>query len=621
MSPAIFAVTKEVLTLLEKINDVADLRALGPEELPGLCGEIRRFLIENVSKTGGHLASNLGTVELCVALDRVYDPYRDRIVFDVGHQCYTHKLLTGRREGFARLRQYGGISGFPKPSESAADAFIAGHASNSVSVALGMARARTRLGEDYDVAAVIGDGALTGGLAYEGLSNAGQSGEPLVVILNDNAMSIGSNVGGMARLLSRMRVQPGYLRFKRWYRDTVGKIKPVYELLHRVKESVKGAILPENMFDDLGFYYLGPVDGHDVEALESAIAWARDMRVPVLLHVITRKGRGYPRAELDPERYHGVAPFDPEKGVVKGGKESFSTVVGRSLCRAAERDRRVSALTAAMADGTGLSDFAKRYPERFYDTGIAEGHTVSMAAGMAKEGLLPVACVYSSFLQRAFDMLIHDVSLLGLHVVLGVDRAGLVGEDGETHHGVFDIACLGAVPGMTVWCPASFREAEDMLDHAMFTETGPVAVRYPRGGEGEYKDGGAQVCKTVRQGADVTLAVYGTMVNEALAAAGLLEREGISAEIIKLGRVLPLDAGPVMESARRTGRLVVAEEVCASGCIGARIMAAAGGNAGFEARLLNLGEGIVGQGGAAKLRSLGGIDAAAIAKAAKELMG
>lgn len=405
--------------MLEKINDVADLRALGPEELPGLCGEIRRFLIENVSKTGGHLASNLGTVELCVALDRVYDPYRDRIVFDVGHQCYTHKLLTGRLEGFARLRQYGGISGFPKPSESAADAFIAGHASNSVSVALGMARARTRLGEDYDVAAVIGDGALTGGLAYEGLSNAGQSGEPLVVILNDNAMSIGSNVGGMARLLSRMRVQPGYFRFKRWYRDTVGKIKPVYELLHRVKESVKGAILPENMFDDLGFYYLGPVDGHDVEALESAIAWARDMRVPVLLHVITRKGRGYPRAELDPERYHGVAPFDPEKGVVKGGKESFSTVVGRSLCRAAERDRRVSALTAAMADGTGLSDFAKRYPERFYDTGIAEGHTVSMAAGMAKEGLLPVACVYSSFLQRAFDMLIHDVSLLGLHVVLG----------------------------------------------------------------------------------------------------------------------------------------------------------------------------------------------------------
>ena len=605
--------------MLEKIKDIGDLRALPAEALPELCGEIRGFLIENVARTGGHLASNLGTVELCVALYRVYDPYRDRLVFDVGHQCYTHKLLTGRREGFAGLRQYGGMSGFPKPSESAADAFIAGHASNSVSVALGMARARTRLGGDYDVCAIIGDGALTGGLAYEGLSNAGQSGEPLVVILNDNAMSIGSNVGGMARLLSRMRVQPGYFRFKRWYRSTVGKVKPVYELSHWVKESVKGAILPENMFDDLGFYYLGPVDGHDVAALESAIAWARDMRVPVLLHVITRKGRGYPRAELDPERYHGVGPFDPETGLVKNGSLNFSAVVGRALCRAAERDRRVSALTAAMADGTGLSDFAKRFPERFYDTGIAEGHTVAMAAGMAKQGLIPVACVYSSFLQRAFDMLIHDVSLLGLHVVLGVDRAGLVGEDGETHHGVFDIAYLGAVPGMTVWCPASFREAEDMLEYAMFTETGPVAVRYPRGGEGEYRDGGAEVCKTLRLGSDVTIAVYGTMVNEAVRAAELLAQEGISAEIVKLGRVLPLDAGPVIESAKRTGALVVAEEACASGCIGGRILAEAGGRAGFECRLLNLGEGIVGQGGTEKLRQLCGIDAAAIAKAAKEL--
>ena len=605
--------------MLEKIKDIGDLRALPAEALPELCGEIRGFLIENVARTGGHLASNLGTVELCVALDRVYDPYRDRLVFDVGHQCYTHKLLTGRREGFAGLRQYGGMSGFPKPSESAADAFIAGHASNSVSVALGMARARTRLGGDYDVCAIIGDGALTGGLAYEGLSNAGQSGEPLVVILNDNAMSIGSNVGGMARLLSRMRVQPGYFRFKRWYRSTVGKVKPVYELSHWVKESVKGAILPENMFDDLGFYYLGPVDGHDVAALESAIAWARDMRVPVLLHVITRKGRGYPRAELDPERYHGVGPFDPETGLVKNGSLNFSAVVGRALCRAAERDRRVSALTAAMADGTGLSDFAKRFPERFYDTGIAEGHTVAMAAGMAKQGLIPVACVYSSFLQRAFDMLIHDVSLLGLHVVLGVDRAGLVGEDGETHHGVFDIAYLGAVPGMTVWCPASFREAEDMLEYAMFTETGPVAVRYPRGSEGEYKDGGAEVCKTLRPGSDVTIAVYGTMVNEAVRAAELLAQEGISAEIVKLGRVLPLDAGPVIESAKRTGALVVAEEACASGCIGGRILAEAGPDAGFRARLLNLGEGIVGQGGTEKLRQLCGIDAAAIAKAAKEL--
>ena len=608
------------MSILENVNNIAELRALPEEQLPELCSEIRTFLIESLSKTGGHLASNLGTVELTVALDRVYDPYRDRIVFDVGHQCYTHKLLTGRREGFEKLRKYGGISGFPKPSESEADAFIAGHASNSVSVALGMTRARTRLGGDYDVVAVIGDGALTGGLAYEGLSNAGQSGEPLVVILNDNAMSIGSNVGGMARLLSRMRVKPGYFAFKRWYRSTVGQVKPVYYIAHRVKEGVKGAILPENMFDDLGFYYLGPIDGHDVAALESAIAWARDMRVPVLLHVITQKGRGCSFAEADPEKYHGVGPFDPVTGAIKKGAESFSAAVGAALCREAERDERVAALTAAMAEGAGLARFARRFPERFFDTGIAEGHTVSMAAGMAKQGMLPVACVYSSFLQRGFDMLIHDVALLHLHVVFGVDRAGLVGEDGETHHGVFDIAYLGAVPGMTVWCPASLREAADMLHQALYGETGPVALRYPRGGEGEYTDGGADAFKVLREGTDVTIAAYGTMINEAVKAAESLANEGVSAKVVKLGRVLPLDAEPVLAAARETGRLVVAEEVCASGCIGGRILASAEGEAGFKCRLLNLGEGIVGQGGTDKLRSLAGIDAAGIAAAAKELM-
>ena len=606
--------------VLEKINQVGDIKQIPPEEYDTLAEEIRHFLVEKISRSGGHLASNLGVVELTMALHLCFDFPKDKVVWDVGHQSYTHKLLTGRREGFEKLRKYGGISGFPKPSESEADAFIAGHASNSVSVALGMTRARTRLGGDYDVVAVIGDGALTGGLAYEGLSNAGQSGEPLVVILNDNAMSIGSNVGGMARLLSRMRVKPGYFAFKRWYRSTVGQVKPVYDIAHRVKEGVKGAILPENMFDDLGFYYLGPIDGHDVAALESAIAWARDMRVPVLLHVITQKGRGCSFAEADPEKYHGVGPFDPVTGAIKKGAESFSAAVGAALCREAERDERVAALTAAMAEGTGLARFARRFPERFFDTGIAEGHTVSMAAGMAKQGMLPVACVYSSFLQRGFDMLIHDVALLHLHVVFGVDRAGLVGEDGETHHGVFDIAYLGAVPSMTVWCPASLREAADMLHQALYGETGPVALRYPRGGEGEYTDGGADAFKVLREGTDVTIAAYGTMINEAVKAAESLAAEGVSAKVVKLGRVLPLDAEPVLAAARETGRLVVAEEVCASGCIGGRILASAGGEAGFKCRLLNLGEGIVGQGGADKLRSLAGVDAAGIAAAAKELM-
>ena len=367
----------------------------------------------------------------------------------------------------------GGVSGFPKPGESEADAFIAGHASNSVSVALGMARARTRLGADYDVAALIGDGALTGGLAYEGLSNAGQSGEPMVVILNDNAMSIRRNVGGMARLLSRLRVRPAYFEFKRRYRGTVGRIKPLYNAIHAVKEQVKGAILPANVFDDLGFYYLGPVDGHDIKGLISALTWARDMRVPVLLHVITQKGRGYPMAELHPDRYHGVGPYDAATGELRRSGESFSAAVGQELELLAAADGRIAALTAAMADGTGLSGFERKYPERFFDTGIAEEHTVAMAAGMAKQGMLPVAALYSSFLQRSYDQLIHDVSLQRLHVVLGVDRAGLVGEDGETHHGLFDVAFLGTVPGMTLWCPASFAEARICCARRCMIRTAP----------------------------------------------------------------------------------------------------------------------------------------------------
>lgn len=607
------------MSLLESINSPAELRALPQERVPELCAEIRRFLIENVSKTGGHLASNLGAVELTVALDRVYDPERDRIVFDVGHQCYTHKLLTGRRDGFNNLRGYGGMSGFPKPRESGCDAFIAGHASNSVSVALGMARARTRLGESYDVAAVIGDGALTGGLAYEGLSNAGQSGEPMVVILNDNAMSINRNVGGMSQLLSELRVRPGYFEFKRKYRDTVGKIKPVYDFLHSVKESVKDKILPDNIFDDLGFYYLGPVDGHNEQEIESALAWARDMRIPVLLHVITKKGKGCHYAELRPDKYHGVGPFDPVTGHIKPSGRSFSSEFGKALISLAEEDERICAITAAMAGGTGLEDFRERFPGRFCDVGIAEGHAVSMAAGMAKQGLIPVAAIYSSFLQRGFDMLIHDVALLNLHVVFGVDRAGLVGEDGETHHGVFDVAYLSAVPNMTVYAPASFAELRDMLRKAVLGETGPVAVRYPRGGEGEYRDGGADGSRVLREGTDVTIVCYGTTVNDALKAADMLKDKGVSAGIVKLGRLSPPDFSLAVPAVEKTGRLVFPEEVCASGCVGERLLAALSGSA-EKGRLINLGGGIVPQGGTRELRADAQLDADGIAAAAMELM-
>lgn len=606
-----------MLSILEHIHTHEDLVALPNERLPELCAEVRAFLIESLSHTGGHLASNLGTTELSVVLDRVYDPWRDRIVFDVGHQCYTHKLLTGRMAGFERLRHSGGVSGFPKPSESDTDAFIAGHASNSVSVALGMARARTLAGENYDVVAVIGDGALTGGLAYEGLSNAGQSGEPLVVILNDNGMSIRGNVGGMARLLSRMRVRPAYFEFKRRYRETVGKVKPVYNAIHCVKEHVKGAILPANVFDDLGFYYLGPVDGHNIPALESALKWARDMRRPVLLHVITKKGCGYPMAELHPDKYHGVSQYDALTGVLKKSGPTFSMAFGGELENLAAEDKSIVALTAAMADGTGLSGFEKRFPERFFDTGIAEGHTVAMAAGMAKQGAKPVAAIYSSFLQRAYDQLIHDVSLLNLHVVFGVDRAGLVGEDGETHHGVFDVAYLASVPGMTLWCPASFAETREMLRAALYDCKGPVALRYPRGGEGEYRGSGADVVRVFGDGKDAAIVVYGTMINEALAASRILAAEGVNVKIIKLGRICPLPCDEVFAQLE-TDTLIVAEEVCAAGCVGEKLLAqAAQRGMALKAKLLNLGGGIVGQGTTQELRHERGIDAEAIVSAVK----
>ena len=470
------------MSILETINSSDDVKKLPEEALEPLCGELRDFLVESVSRTGGHLASNLGAVELSVALHRVYDTKKDRVVFDVGHQSYIHKILTGRRERFATLRQYKGLSGFPKPCEAEDDAFVAGHASNSVSVALGMAKARTLLNQDYDVVALIGDGALTGGLAYEGLTAAAASGEPLVIILNDNNMSIDPNVGGMASLLQKLRVKPGYFEFKRIYRDVFTKVQPVYRFNHHVKEWVKSKILPDNMLSAIGLDYMGPVDGHDVHQLESVLRWAREMKRPVLVHVLTKKGKGVGYAEEHPELYHGVGPFDPKTGEIRSSGPCFSEAFGKSLWEFAQKDGRIVGITAAMASGTGLDYFAQRCPRRFVDAGIAEGHATSFAAGLAKQGALPVFAVYSSFLQRGFDMLIHDVSLQGLHVVFAVDRAGIVGGDGETHHGIFDLAYLSTVPGMTILCPASFAELRAQLEQALFEISGPVAIRYPRGG-------------------------------------------------------------------------------------------------------------------------------------------
>ena len=609
------------LSILDKINSSDDVKKLNADELRPLCEELRSFIINNVSRTGGHLSSNLGTVELTVALHRVYDTAYDRIVFDVGHQSYAHKIITGRRDSFATLRQHGGISGFPKPYEKEDDAFIAGHASNSVSVALGMARARTLAGEDYDVAAIIGDGALTGGLAYEGLANAASSGEPMVIILNDNNMSINENVGGMARLLQDMRVKPGYISFKRWYREVFSKLPGLYRFNHRIKEWLKRRLLPGNTFGEMGLYYLGPVDGHDVNKLETVLRWAKDMREPVLLHLLTTKGKGCPYAEQRPDMYHGVGKFDPETGEMERSGDSFSSRFGEYLCEFAAQNKMIAAITAAMAGGTGLDAFAKRFPERFFDTGIAEGHATAMAAGMAKQGAVPVFAVYSSFLQRGYDMLIHDVALQKLHVVFAVDRAGLVGSDGETHHGVFDVNYLCSVPGMTVLCPASFSELHDMLRFAIDEVKGPVALRYPRGGEGEYTGSSLAPEQLIRPGDDVTLVCYGTMVNQALSAAGILEKQGIGAEIIKLGRIKPNSFTMMLNSLRKTGRLLVAEEVCAPGSVGEQLAAAAAENAialkGIK--LLNLGDGIVSHGTVQELLHDYGLDGEGIARSAMEI--
>lgn len=610
------------MSILERINSSNDIKKLPEEELEPLCQELRDYMISSISRTGGHLASNLGAVELTVALHRVYDTSRDRVVFDVGHQSYVHKIITGRRDSFCTLRQHGGLSGFPKPYESEDDAFIAGHASNSVSVALGMARARTLSHADYDVAAIIGDGALSGGLAYEGLANAAASGEPLVVILNDNNMSINENVGGTAHLLESLRVRPGYISFKRWYRDVFTKLPGLYKFNHAIKEWLKKRLLPGNVFSGMGMYYLGPVDGHDITKLETVIRWARELRKPVLVHVITRKGKGYKYAEEHPEKFHGVGRFDIETGELHDSGDCFSAKMGESLSRLADNDGRIIGITAAMSSGTGMDVFSAAHPDRFFDVGIAEGHAVSMAGGMAKQGMVPVFAVYSSFLQRGYDMLIHDVALQNLHVVFCVDRAGLVGSDGETHHGVFDVSYLSSVPDMTVLCPASYAELETMLRAAIYDINGSVAIRYPRGGEGKYTACNTAPETLLREGRDVTLVCYGIMTNEVLDAAERLAAEGISAEVIKLSMIKPPDFDLVMRSLRKTGKLLISEDVCEAGCVGSRILeeAAISEIDIRAAKLLNLGEGIVPHGTVAELLHDFGLDADGIVSAAMEMM-
>ena len=566
------------MSILQQINGHEDLQCLTQQERIQLCQEIREFLVDHISETGGHLASNLGVVELSVAIETVYNTMEDRLILDVGHQSYVHKILTGRRDEFTGLRQFGGISGFPKPTESPADAFVAGHASSSVSIALGMARARTLQSERYHVISVIGDGAVTGGMAYEALNDVAVSGEPMVIILNDNEMSIAPNVGGVAMHLRRLRTKEGYLGFKSRYRSAMSRSglgKFVYRITHRVKDRIKRFLIPTTIFENMGLSYLGPVDGHDVQAMINLLRLAKDMNEPVLIHVHTQKGKGYEPAEANPSKFHGIGHFDPATGETNHTSvKTFSQQFGETMMQLASENPKLCAVTAAMPEGTGLMDFMKAYPTRTFDVGIAEEHAVSMAGGLAKQGMVPVVAIYSTFLQRSFDQILQDVAMQNLHVIFAVDRSGLVGEDGETHHGVFDVGYFRLIPGITVLCPASLQELNDMLRWAVSKYNGPVVIRYPRGGNRRLTDSAWNYQPAVasegqlvlqKTGVDAWIISYGAITDNALQAAETLEEKGICVGVIRLLTVAPI---PTSELTKLIGdcKTVFMLEECAPDC-------------------------------------------------------
>ncbi len=534
---------------LAMIKTPADLKALSDQELALLASQVRTTLIETVAENGGHLSSNLGAVELTIAMHRVFDLEQDQIVFDVGHQCYTHKLLTGRYDRFATLRRLDGVSGFPSPKESPYDVFIAGHSSTAVSAANGLAKAKSLLGEEGHVLAVVGDGAMTGGLFYEGLSNAGRSHDKLIIVMNDNRMSINGNVGFVARHLSRMRSRPKYVRFKRNFGDGLRKIpligKGVFRLLMGVKTTLKDKLYrSSSMFEDMGYYYLGPVDGHNIRELTYALEAAKDINQPVLLHVDTVKGKGYSPAERNPDIYHGIGRFDVTTGQPPSSHPTFSKVFGEQVMELMEDDR-LCVITAAMTDGTGLTQVAQQYPKRCFDVGIAEEHAVTFASGLAQNGMTPVFAVYSTFLQRSFDQLINDTSIINSHVVLAIDRAGVVPDDGETHQGIFDVPMLNMIPRATVYAPCCFEELKVQLRQAIYDVDGIAAVRYPKGGEGlvpaNFKPDYQPFTWYRSRRSEVLLVTYGRLFGHVLAAANELAKDGQFVSVLKLNRIKPID--------------------------------------------------------------------------------
>ena len=615
------------MSILQNIHGHEDLVALTDEERKALCCEIREYLVSSVARTGGHLASNLGAVELTVAVETVFNTMRDRLVFDVGHQSYVHKLLTGRQADFSRLRQYGGMSGFPKPHESDSDAFVAGHASSSISIALGMARARTLLGEDYDVVALLGDGAATGGMVFEGLNDAAESREPMVIILNDNEMSIDKNVGGLSRHFSRLRTKEQYWGLKSKYRCLMHKVpggKGMYRVTKRLKDRIKRVLLPATIFENMGLAYLGPVDGHDLPGLIAVLKIARDLGCPVVVHVVTRKGFGYTPAEQEPSRFHGIGKFDPVTGEnIAASKAGFSDSFGETMLALAEKNYRICAITAAMPGGTGLLEFKNRFPERLFDVGIAEEHAVSMAGGLAKQGIVPVVAIYSTFLQRGFDQIMQDIALLNLHVVLAVDRAGLVGEDGATHHGVFDVGFLRQIPGMKILAPASMAEQRKMLTWAVEVCNGPVAVRYPRGSDRSYTGDDwtpdtPVVCH--RQGRDVTILTYGTLLENAMKAADLLAVSGIEATVLRICELSDLPVAKILEQSTGKVLLVLEETASASGIAGALALGIGQQNSDITVYHRNLGSNFVPHGSVNQLYEHCGLDQKSVAEYILEVL-
>lgn len=564
---------------LDGIHSPQDVKRLNFSELSVLASEIRKYLIESVAKTGGHLASNLGVVELTLALFKTLDLPNDSIIWDVGHQSYVHKLLTGRRDRFDTLRQFGGLSGFPKSSESVFDSYNTGHSSTSISAALGMTRASDLMGEPRRAVAVIGDGALTGGMAFEALNDAGTYNKNFIVILNDNEMSIAKNVGGLSRYLTQLRVKPAYFRLKTELSRGISQVpyigEPILGGMKKVKDAFRHMLTQSTVFDDLGFTYLGPIDGHDLPFLCQILERAQSICGPVLIHIKTKKGKGYKFAEDKPTDFHGVGAFEVETGESGKSGENYSKVFGRCLTDIVAKDNRICAVVAAMPDGTGLGAFAKNFPDRFFDVGIAEQHAVTFAAGLAKKGLKPVVALYSSFLQRAYDQVLHDVCLQNLPVVFCVDRAGLVGEDGETHQGVFDLAFLSHMPNMTILAPANFTEFSEMLSYATKEHNGPVAIRYPRGSVHYDYNGSPFVMgqtDTVKEGREVCLLSAGHMLKTAMDVSDLLEKEGVSAAVVNLRTLSPLGEDTLRKLCNGYKLLVTLEDGVLQGGIGQSIL-------------------------------------------------